>query len=610
MDLGDEGLSEKSIPHSAEDSSEGVASNLPAAESQPSALVDASAAEESAPSKEDQPPSEGDLAVVAPATAMVEEPASGKQEEMEAAEVSQAATVSHKERYEAFLAALAAIDEVDGKLSRTIAFMEAALSTDQGVPYFKNFWEARALALQFFKENSSSSSRTELWNKYAELSKEARRLKEMLDEQSAYAAEQIEIAVRALELEQENAAEQVANAPAQNFLENARSLQEAASYYYSAQGELNFLNAHAGRVTGLRKELIRTDMRVRQKNQFFRRLSQLGDRIFPRRKELIKEISQRFTADIEKFMQENFASDGEIAQPFALRAEIQALQNVAKTLTLNTQAFSYARSRLSEAWEKIKVVDKERKKERVQQKQYYRHNKELFLEQLATLKDTLEAAEVPIATVRQQLDDISREIQRTPLGRDDLTALREVYAPLRQVVTDRLAAEEQERLQRIQERDQQRKAAVDQYKGEIAALLAVEDADISAVEAARDSLAERLHTVQLSRLEKQEFDRLLKQVRDALADRREKALLSLPDSDRQAILQLKMFLKERQEQRQEVKAQLEQYRKMKSASTLDFEKAMELSNQMADDKERLGKISAAIGEIESKLLELERRAAQ
>ena len=61
-------------------------------------------------------------------------------------------------------------------------------------PHFKDFWEARRLCLPLFKENMNPKSRSLLWAEYIEISAEARKLKEILDEQSPFAVEQIELA--------------------------------------------------------------------------------------------------------------------------------------------------------------------------------------------------------------------------------------------------------------------------------------------------------------------------------------------------------------------------------------------------------------------------------
>src|ERR1700733_14369049 len=74
----------------------------------------------------------------------------------------------------------------------------------------------------------------------------------------------------------------------------AKTLEEKADFYTSLQAEINILNTQAARINSLRKELIKTEMRVRKKNKFFQRLSAAGDKVFPRRKELIQDVSHQF----------------------------------------------------------------------------------------------------------------------------------------------------------------------------------------------------------------------------------------------------------------------------------------------------------------------------
>ena len=103
-------------------------------------------------------------------------------------------------------------DTAEQKISQALEFMEKALS-QPGSPHFKEFWEARKQCLDLFKENIPPSPRAFLWSKYCELSKEARRLKEILDEQTAFAVEQIDIAIKALEEEIQNEHEAISKAP-------------------------------------------------------------------------------------------------------------------------------------------------------------------------------------------------------------------------------------------------------------------------------------------------------------------------------------------------------------------------------------------------------------
>src|SRR5207245_6166141 len=125
-------------------------------------------------------------------------------------------------------------------------------------------------------------------------------------------------------------------------------LQRHYDRYNTLQRELQLLNSYASRTSALRKELMKTEMRIRQKNAFFSRLSQIGDTIFPRRKELIQEVSKLFIDDVEQFIQRTFAGELHTSELIRVSEEIKLLQSFAKVRTLTDEACPQTRSRMSE----------------------------------------------------------------------------------------------------------------------------------------------------------------------------------------------------------------------------------------------------------------------
>ena len=205
------------------------------------------------------------------------------------------------------------------KLKLVIDFMERSLSQEDRAPYFLSFWETRRWALPLFKENISPLVRAQLWTKFCDLSKEARRLKEMLDEQSLFAVEQIEAAIEALENEVLRSAvvpEICAKLLMSDF---PNALKKRFDTYVAHQNQINCLNAQASRISSLRKELLKTEMRIRYKNTFFQRLSAVGDNVFPRRKELLGQISQQFLCDVEAFIKKHFGHQPSSEMFYVLR---------------------------------------------------------------------------------------------------------------------------------------------------------------------------------------------------------------------------------------------------------------------------------------------------
>ena len=83
------------------------------------------------------------------------------------------------------------------KIRFCLEFMRGVLGDK--APRFKDYWEAKRICLPLFKESLPPPVRSQLWAQYIEVSTEARHLKEILDEQSAFAMEQIDLAIQAIE---------------------------------------------------------------------------------------------------------------------------------------------------------------------------------------------------------------------------------------------------------------------------------------------------------------------------------------------------------------------------------------------------------------------------
>jgi len=521
-------------------------------------------------------------------------------------EVDSAKHGAHRQHFDKFLADLKNIPDNESKLQFTIDFMEASIA-QVGSPHFKSFWEARNVCLEIFKENISPTVRWVLWNKYNELSKEARRLKEILDEQSAFAVEQIEIAITALESEIINFDEQVGRVPPLNFNVTSQVLQNHLPEYEQIQLKLNLLNTQASRINALRKELIRTEMRVRQKNKFFQRLSVAGDKVFPVRKDLIKNVSDRFIADVDAFIANNFNSETAPTVLFSLREEIKALQSVAKLLTLNTHSFTHTRMRLSECWDHIKGEEKERKKERSQLKSVYKQNFDEGMQKLKTFTEGYQSHQINDVDAAKQIDEMGVEFRALELERDKRQLLREEFNAARKLLTDKVQNEEKARNQKENERENQRRNKIQETRKQIEAMLiGASNQDVESLTTQRDEIVETLTQLAINKAERIEIDRQLKLLRDIISEKKESSLLSLSDDDRQSLQNLKQVLGQRRERARAIKEQIETLRRSNSSSGRNFSQAIDFSSQMAEEKERLDKINLSIKEIEDKIKELQK----
>ena len=508
--------------------------------------------------------------------------------------------------FQEYIAKLNQLPTPEEKIALGLQFMRGSIS-QEGTPRFREFWEARRDLLPLFKQNLNPAIRSKLWNEYVELTVEARRLKEILEEQSSFAMEQIDLAIQAIEHDIANFDQILETVPPLSLPSEARSIQPKAAAYNQIQRELNLLNTLASRLNGLRKEIIKTEMRIRFKTKFFKRLSELGDRIFPKRKQLIEQIGAEFEHDIDSFVEKHFQGQEVVGAPYyALREEIKALQGLAKLITLNTNVFTKTRLKLSECWDKIKVLEKAHKQEFLQKKQVWSDNRVVIEAKIEELKKKVQ--EMDLKQLDAAIDEIQKEMRAVELGKDDVRLLREAFSSLRAPFLEQEEKRRKEIEQAERDKLQQKKDKTISLKERLAQL--PKDTERGADELAFEfeQIRHEIDELSLSKYELQQFDRLMRPVKDAIAERKESALLNLSDDQRNALEQLREVLQQRKLRRQEIKDQLEAYRKMLGGSSLDIEKAMSVREQIGLEKERLEKVNASILEIEHKIAEIEEKA--
>lgn len=511
---------------------------------------------------------------------------------------------THSSVYEKFLKELSEQPNLDTKLQFAVDFMEQSLKSK--TPHFKSFWDAKKKCLDLFKEEISSSVRMLQWSRYSSLSQEARRLKEIFDEESGFASEQIEKAIESVlqDLEHfEQKAEKLTPFDQESF---PKALHNHKKEYETLQKKLNLLNAYAARINSLRKELIKTDLKIKQKNRLFQQLSKLGDQIFPLRKELIKDISDLFIADINDFAENNFGQN-ELANPlFYVREQIKILQNFAKLVTLNTNTFTQTRLLLSECWDKVKEIDKERKQERLEKKKIFQQNAEIFRDKIKQVHLSIESNEINEVEALKNLDMILGEMRKSELDRENLIPLREEIQSIKRPIEERFRSEEENRLNQEKEKEKAKREKVKEVRTQIEQLLQNVDAyDAEGLVAERDRILKEISETMISKLEKIELEKMLKPLKDTIAERKEKAILCLSETDQQTLQKLKDLLRERKERRQEIKEQIEILRKLAGSSGLDIQKAWDVDKQLKDEKERFDKANQGVREIEAKIQEIE-----
>lgn len=498
-------------------------------------------------------------------------------------------SVKESEAFKTFREAFEGEKEIEGKVRLALDFMKAALADPQNIS-FKDFWEAKKLCGPLFKEQINPAVRSALWSEYAEMGDEARRLKEIKDEEAAFSIEQIEIALAALEKDIEQYQTLLGQIPAVHFPKGIDKLHVKKGEYDTVQRELDLLKTLIARLDGLRKEVLATDMRISHKNKILKRISKSGDEIFPKRKELIKTVSDMFINDVEAFVKRRFPEGEETlkAPYYVIRDEIKCFQGLAKVLSLNTQAFTKSRKTLSQGWDKIKVALKEKQAEMEERSEEFQKNYE-------ELRPKVEAFETfcqgDSAHDRRQIsaqgDTLLQEMRKTPLGRDHVKELRDRIQKAQGSALDKAEA-------RIQEKKQAARKEIDDLRERLSHAIQKESTtSLGDLEKEAGELLAAYEKLNLNATEIHRFERSFADLKSFIFDKKEQ---DVPSEG------LEELYDARASHVDLIKAQVEEYRKEMGGSSLDFEKAMTYRELYDSAKIHLDKEVGALENLEEKLV--------
>ncbi len=507
--------------------------------------------------------------------------------------------------FESILDSLENCHSYEEKIGRCLEFMRSTLS-DKPVR-FKDYWEIRRLSLSLFKETLSPSGRYQLWKEYLEISTEAKLLRERIDHEASFAAEQIDLAIQSIEKSLKRYEEGVAKTASISFPDNCHVLEFKRELYESSQRELNFLNTLAIRINSLRKELLKIDLKLSDKNRLFHDLSRAGNEVFPKRKELINRISSDFLASVFLFVETNLNEKMvRRSSIFKLREEIKSLQILAKELSLDTVTFNQVRIELGKCWDFLKEQGKERKKESFERRDLFQKNFNLVMEKIKSFGEWAAVETSSAEEAIKHSNEIFNFMSSIPLGADDVKKLREEIYAASIPVTERVKKKQKNREKEVEELQKLRRDKIEEFKHLLQTVLSqVDNKTIDELLIDKEELQKQLSSLSLSQAERELLEYALKELRDKVIDKKEKAFSTLSAEQLQSRCHLKQILEGCECQRQELRTQLEKYRKMLSSSSLGFEKAMLYRDLSNAEKIRLDKVNTTIKEIKEKIEELE-----
>ena len=454
---------------------------------------------------------------------------------------------------------------VEEKLKKTISFMKEAIS-QEGVPRFKDFWDAKGLCLPLFKEKLPQAIKEIYWKQYTDLALEAKRLKEILEEQSSFASEQIELAIKGLSHDVEC------------FLSSSTASESAS--FKDKQTQVDALLAFTTRLKGLREEVAKTEMRLRHKNRLFKEISELGDKFVPQKNELIKRVSAEFLHEIELFCQKEFDLEQKKmiqaqSKVYDVREKIKHYQELAKALSLPSSVFTKTRTLLTTAWDIVKNEEKERKKLFLEKKE---QEAKMLDESLADIDQKLSvpfSSKEELQSVKQQLLSAVEALplryqEKKPLKALIYEKIEEKLIPFKEVENQK-----EEKL-RLELKEKKEKAL--EFKTTIETLI-FSDSSLEKLKTALDGFVEEVAKLKVDVKQRPFFDELHKKLFEAILNK-EQELLKNDDQS------LSLLYAKWTEFKNDTKVQLELYRKQVSLSGFDFEKAMLFNDLATIQKER------------------------
>jgi len=490
--------------------------------------------------------------------------------------------------YQQFIQEVDDKKKIEEKIRLCLDFMRHALSQEK-TPAFRDFWQAKRLCLDLFKEKIAPRSRTVFWAEYIELSDENRRLKEVLDEQSSFDKEQMDLAIVSLEVDLEKKDTLIGE---MDLIEVPKSFSHNATTYAVIQKELNLLSTFAGRLNSLRKELIHMSLRLKQKNRLFERLSNAGDLIFPRRKELMGKIATLFGQDVTVF------AENEASGPlFERKEEIKALQSFAKVLTLSSSSFTEMRGKLSECWDQIREKEKEKHQERAEKREVFKENFEKIQAKIQELTENGETLE--------KIDILFKEMRDLELSHEDVKALKKQLMDLKKPLEEKEVKEREERQRAAVEKQQKQVHAQTQMLDHLIEVL--NQADILSLDTLVEkweALVKEEKTLCAKGIEKAMLQSRLDTLFDHVQEKKWQSLLEEENAE-EISYSLHGLLDDRHKVRRKVKANIELYRKTLGGSALSMEESLLTQELASSEKLRLDAIETMIEEIEEKLFDLE-----
>lgn len=474
------------------------------------------------------------------------------------------------------------LKEPEEKLKRSIEFMRAVLS-QKGSLRFKDFWDAKKVCLPLFKEKINPAVKSKFWADYIELSEEAKKLRELFEEQASFAEEQIELALSACR---------------KDLQEHQKTSQESDNLL-QMQEEIRFFMLLSSRTKSLREEILKTDMRVKRKNKLLENLSKLADEFLPKKNQLIQKVSQLFVDKVDQFISDNFSLEEKKIinnkQPlYAIRNQIKALQAEAKQLSLNSKTFSKCRLKLSECWQLLVEAEKKYRSEKEEREKVFKEQLSEFSKELADLEEKLSAAtSLTKNKIVQEMESCQKRLKEKRLPKQEFSkAMKMIHELEEKLLMPFLQKDLEQKKQREEEKQKQLESLKEAFEKAEFYLFGKKEITLKEVETAKDDFLKALKNHKLSfgdSMKASEIKHGLKELKLLCIEK------EMDEEDLEDLLQ------QWEEFREYTRETLESYRKKMGSSGFDLEKAMLYREYIDLEKSRIDRSIVKIEEIQDKL---------
>jgi len=240
------------------------------------------------------------------------------------------------------------INEVNEFLNNMKFFIESGQHAD-----WTAFNQAKKSFLEAFKTIQNSPEKQVCWKNFTEIADTARAIRKIQEEEGEFAAEMIAKALDALEAEIENPKIESIQNPLFSKVASFKMVKQELSY---SLAQLRFFMTLADQIQSLRYELAKTGMRLSIKGRLFDRLSTLGDKVFPFKKQISVKMTELFHLGLNAFQKEvDKAEDG-----LEIIYQVRIIQSFLKELNLKKSQYDQVKQILDPIWKKASLM-KEKK---------------------------------------------------------------------------------------------------------------------------------------------------------------------------------------------------------------------------------------------------------